>query len=283
MPFTYFSSGLSLQNNGAPVTGVSTLNFVNGELGVAGDVASFTAPALVLTQGGVTVTSPTFVTLAGTAELTQNATSPSIVQVSPVSEANGHPCVVTFNQTPKIGNLILLFSTGIGASYPHGAPSSVLYNLGFASRTQDYDGLNCYYKTSAGESDISVTVSNSDRVTCYLVEIENQGEISYTSGQPEAAIPAGDFLFPGFNAQSNSIIFTLSYSRTQSSYTSPLPAGSEILLSYIDTNSWDTLLIFSPANDETAVGITSSVANNVGYGQISIAPNPGSISATITT
>jgi hypothetical protein len=283
MPFTYFSSGLSLQNNGAPVTGVSTLNFVNGELGVAGDVASFTAPALVLTQGGVTVTSPTFVTLAGTAELTQNATSPSIVQVSPVSEANGHPCVVTFNQTPKIGNLILLFSTGIGAQYPYGAPSSVLYNLGFASLTQNDDGLNCYYKTSAGESDISVTVSNGDRVTCYLVEIENQGEISHTSGQPEAAIPAGDFLFPGFNAQSNSIIFTLSYSRTQSSYTSPLPAGSEILLSYIDTNNWDTLLIFSPANDETQVGITSSVANNVGYGQISIAPNPGSISATITT
>jgi hypothetical protein len=283
MPFTYFSTGLSLQNNGAPVTGVSTLNFVNGELGVAGDVASFTAPALVLTQGGVTVTSPTFVTLAGTAELTQNATSPSIVQVSPVSEAHGSPCVVTFNQTPKIGNLILLFSTGIGASYPYGAPSSVLYNLGFASLTQNDDGLNCYYKTSAGESDISVTVSNADRVTCYLVEIENQGEISHTSGQPEAAIPAGDFLFPSFNAQSNSIIFTLSYSRTQSSYTSPLPAGSEILLSYIDSNSWDTLLIFSPANDETQVGVTSSVANNVGYGQISIAPNPGSISATITT
>jgi hypothetical protein len=283
MPFTYFSSGLSLQNNGSPVTGVSTLNFVNGELGVAGNVASFTAPALVLTQGGVTVTSPTSVTLAGTAELTQNATSPSIVQVSPVSEAHGPPCVVTFNQTPKIGNLILLFSTGTGARYPYGAPSSVLYNLGFDSLTQDGDGLNCYYKTSAGESDISVTVSNGDRVTCYLVEIENQGEISHTSGQPEAAIPAGDFLFPSFNAQSNSIIFTLSYSRTQSSYTSPLPAGSEILLSYIDTNSWDTLLIFSPANDETQVGVTSSVANNVGYGQISIAPNAANISATITT
>jgi hypothetical protein len=284
MPFTYFSSGLSLQNNGAPVTGVSTLNFVNGELGVAGDVASFTAPALVLTQGGVTVTSPTSVTLAGTAELTQNATSPSIVQISPVGTGNGGNATIEFNQAPKVGNLIVLFTGGSGAAHPHnaGQPISTIYETAFFANA-GYANTNCFYKTSAGASDTSVIVSNDNVTYGWLIEIENQGQISTGGNNNQANITEGVFDFNSFDAAPASIIFTFFASTSQSVYSAPEPAGSDITESYIDPNNFQGLLIFSPGNGETAVGITSSAAVSGVYGQISIAPNAANISATITT
>jgi hypothetical protein len=284
MPFTYFSSGLSLQNNGAPVTGVSTLNFVNGELGVAGDVASFTAPALVLTQGGVTVTSPTSVTLAGTAELTQSATSPSIVQISPVGAASNANVTIKFNQAPKVGNLIVLFTAGDGASqdYNDGQPISTIYETAFLS-TEGYANTNCFYKTSAGASDTSVIVKNGNDAYGWLIEIENQGQISTGGNNSQANITEGAFQFNSFDAAPASIIFTFFASQSQSVYSAPEPAGSEITESYIDSDGFQVLLIFSPGNGETAVGITSSAAVSGAYGQISIAPNAASISATITT
>jgi hypothetical protein len=285
MPFTYFSSGLSLQNNGAPVTGVSTLNFVNGELGVAGDVASFTAPALVLTQGGVTVTSPTFVTLAGTAELTQNATSPSIVQISPVASTTHYgDLTIEFDQAPKVGNLILLFTTGAGANYNDGGgePISTVYETGFVA-TAGSANANCFYKTSAGASDKSVAVLNVFILAGYLIEIENQGQISTGGNNLQANITEGAFQFNSFDAAPASIIFTFFASTSQSVYSAPEPAGSEITESYIDGQNFQSLLIFSPVNGETAVGITSSAAVSGVYGQICIAPNAANISATITT
>jgi hypothetical protein len=286
MPFTYFSSGLSLQNNGAPVTGVSTLNFVNGELGVAGTVASFSAPALVLTQGGVTVTSPTSVTLAGTAELTQNATYPSIVQISPMAIASGGGRNVTieFNQPPKVGNLIVLFTAGSGAGYGNGGglPISAIYETAFFSGV-GYANTNCFYKTSAGASDTSVIVYNGNVTYGWLIEIENQGQISTGGNNNQANIIEGAFDFNSFDAAPDSIIFTFFASTSQSVYSAPEPAGSEITESYIDPNNFQGLLIFSPGNGETAVGITSSAAVSGVYGQISIAPNAANISATITT
>jgi hypothetical protein len=285
MPFTYFSSGLSLQNNGAPVTGVSTLNFVNGELGVAGDVASFSAPALVLTQGGVTVTSPTSVTLAGTAELTQNATSPSIVQISPVGIGNGGNATIEFNQAPKVGNLIVLFTGGSGAAYPHnqGQPISTIYETAFFANAGGYANTNCFYKTSAGASDTSVIVSNGNVTYGWLIEIENQGQISTGGNNNQANIIEGAFQFTSFDAAPASIIFTFFASTSQSVYSAPEPAGSEITESYIDSNGFQGLLILSPGNGETAVGIMSSAAVSGVYGQISIAANAANISATITT
>jgi hypothetical protein len=288
MPFTYFSSGLSLQNNGSPVTGVSTLNFVNGELGVAGDVASFTAPALVLTQGGVTVTSPTSVTLAGTAELTQNATSPSIVQISPIGVSNngGSNATIEFNQAPKVGNLILLFTGGSGANYAGGGgagkPISTIYETAFFSAA-GYENTNCFYKTSAGASDTSVIVNNGNVTYGWLIEIENQGQISTGGNNNQANITEGAFQFNSFDATPASIIFTFFASTSQSVYSAPEPAGSEITESYIDSNGFQGLLIFSPGNGETAVGIMSSAAVSGVYGQISIAANAANISATITT
>jgi hypothetical protein len=287
MPFTYFSSGLSLQNNGAPVTGVSTLNFVNGELGVAGNVASFSAPALVLTQGGVTVTSPTSVTLAGTAELTQNATSPSIVQISPIGAGNGNSGTVTieFEQPPKVGNLIVLFTAGDGAAYPHntGHPISAVYETAFLANAGGNANTNCFYKTSAGTSDTSVIVVVGDAAYGWLIEIENQGQISTGGNNNQANITEGAFQFNSFNAAPASIIFTFFASTSQSVYSAPEPAGSEITESYIDSNNFTALLIFSPGNGETAVGITSSAAVFGVYGQICIAANAANISATITT
>jgi hypothetical protein len=287
MPFTYFSSGLSLQNNGAPVTGVSTLNFANGELGVAGDVASFTAPSLVLTQGGVTVTSPTFVTLAGTAELTQNATFPSIVQISPVGTTrNGGNFTINFDQAPKVGNLIVLFTWCDGAEYNNnnndGQPVSAIYETAFFSNAGAANA-NCFYKTSAGASDTSVTVLNSYVIDALLIEIENQGQISTGGNNNKANITEGAFQFNSFDAAPASIILTFFSSTSQSVYSAPEPAGSEITVSYIDTENIQGLLIFSPGNGETAVGITSSAAASGVYGQISIAPNAANISATITT
>jgi hypothetical protein len=278
MPFTYFSSGLSLQNNGAPVTGVSTLNFVNGELGVAGSVASFTAPALVLTQGGVTVTSPTSVTLAGTAELTQNATSPSIVQISPLGTGNYNNATIEFNQAPKVGNLIVLFLGGSGAN----EPISTIYETAFLSNS-GYENTKCFYKTSAGASDTSVIVQNSNITYGLLIEIENQGQISTGGNNNQANITEGAFQFNSFDAGQASIIFTFFASTSQSVYSAPEPAGSDITESYIDSNGFQGLLIFSPGNGETAVGITSSAAVSGVYGQISIAANTANISATITT
>jgi hypothetical protein len=277
MPFTYFSSGLSLQNNGSPVTGVSTLNFVNGELGVAGNVASFTAPALVLTQGGVTVTSPTSVTLAGTAELMQNATSPSIVQISPVGTGSYNNATIEFNQAPKVGNLIVLFLGGSGANQP----ISTIYETAFLS-SSGYANTKCFYKTSAGASDTSVIVQNSNITYGWLIEIENQGQIS-TGGNNQTNITEGAFEFNSFDAAPASIIFTFFASQSQSVYSAPEPAGSDITESYIDANGFQGLLIFSPGNGETAVGITSSAAVSGVYGQISIAANTANISATITT
>jgi hypothetical protein len=284
MPFTYFSSGLSLQNNGAPVTGVSTLNFVNGELGVAGDVASFTAPALVLTRGGVTVTSPTSVTLAGTAELTQNATSPSIVQISPLGVSSGNSATIEFNQAPKVGNLIVLFVSGSGANHYNnaGQPISTIYETAFLSNN-GYENTNCFYKTSAGASDTSVIVSNGNVTYGWLIEIENQGQISTGGSNNQVNITEGAFQFNSFDAAPASIIFTFFASTSQSVYSAPEPAGSEITESYIDTNGFQALLILSPGNGETAVGITSSAAVSGVYGQISIAANTANISATITT
>jgi hypothetical protein len=285
MPFTYFSSGLSLQNNGAPVTGVSTLNFVNGELGVAGDVASFTAPALVLTQGGVTVTSPTFVTLAGTAELTQNVTSPSIVQISPVaSTIYSGDITIEFDQAPKVGNLIVLFTTGGGANHngDGGKPISTIYETAFLA-TAGSACANCFYKTSAGASDTSVIVLNTFILAGFMLEIENQGQISMGGNNNQANITEGTFQFNSFDAAPASIIFTFFAGTSQSVYSAPEPAGSEITESYIDGQGLQSLLIFSPGNGETAVGITSSAAVSGVYGQISIAPNAANISATITT
>jgi hypothetical protein len=289
MPFTYFSSGLSLQNNGAPVTGVSTLNFVNGELGVAGNVASFTAPALVLTQDGVTVTSPTFVTLAGTAELTQNATSPSIVQISPVGNTTqSGNFTIEFDQAPKVGNLIVLFTWGQGAVHNNnnnsGQPISTIYETAFFSSAGP-GNTNCFYKTSAGASDTSVTVLNTYVISALLIEIENQGQISTGGNNNQVNITEGTFDFNSFDAAPASIIFTFfsSSSAGQSVYSAPEPAGSEITVSYIDPDNLQGLLIFSPGNGETAVGITSSAAFSGVYGQISIAPNAANISATITT
>jgi hypothetical protein len=286
MPFTYFSSGLSLQNNGAPVTGVSTLNFVNGELGVAGSVASFSAPALVLTQGGVTVTSPTSVTLAGTAELTQNATPPSIVQISPVGATDtGGNVLIEFNQPPKVGNLIVLFVSGDGANHYNngGLPISTIYETAFLSNggVNAYANTNCFYKTSAGASDTSVYVNRFSYG--WLIEIENQGQISAGGSNNQANITEGAFQFNSFDAAPASIIFTFFASTSQSVYSAPEPAGSEITESYIDTNGFQALLILSPGNGETAVGITSSAAVSGVYGQISIAANTANISATITT
>jgi hypothetical protein len=285
MPFTYFSSGLSLQNNGAPVTGVSTLNFVNGELGVAGNVASFTAPALVLTQGGVTVTSPTSVTLAGTAELTQNATSPSIVQISPLatSTQSGN-FTIEFDQAPKVGNLIVLFTWGAGANHNSnaGVPISTIYETAFVSNAGN-PNANCFYKTSAGASDTSVTVINAFIIEGLLFEIENQGQISTGGNNNQTSITEGAFQFNSFDAAAASIIFTFFASTSQSVYSAPEPAGSEITESYIDSEGFQGLLIFSPGNGETAVGITSSAAVSGVYGQICIAPNAANISATITT
>jgi hypothetical protein len=285
MPFTYFSSGLSLQNNGAPVTGVSTLNFVNGELGVAGSVASFTAPALVLTQGGVTVTSPTSVTLAGTAELMQNATSPSIVQISPIGIGNFNNATIEFNQPPKIGNLIVLFTGGSGANYGGGGgvPISTIYETAFFSGA-GYANTNCFYKTSAGASDTSVIVNNGNVTYGWLIEIENQGQISTGGNNNQANITEGAFDFNSFDAAPASIIFTFFNSTVRSEYSAPEPAGSDITESYIDPAGYfQGLLIFSPGNGETAVGITSSAAVSGVYGQISIAANVANISATITT
>jgi hypothetical protein len=285
MPFTYFSSGLSLQNNGAPVTGVSTLNFVNGELGVAGNVASFSAPALVLTQGGVTVTSPTSVTLAGTAELTQNATSPSIVQISPVGTGGGNNNVtIEFDQAPKVGNLILLFTTGTGAANPHntGHPISAVYETAFFA-SAGYASTNGFYKTSAGASDTSVIINNGDVASGWLIEIENQGQISTGGNNNQANITEGAFQFNSFDAGAASIIFTFFSSTNQSVYSAPEPAGSEITGSHVDSEGVQGLLIFSPGNGETTVGITSSAAVFGVYSQISIAPNAANISATITT
>jgi hypothetical protein len=286
MPFTYFSSGLSLQNNGAPVTGVSTLNFVNGELGVAGSVASFSAPALVLTQGGVTVTSPTSVTLAGTAELTQNATPPSIVQISPVGATDtGGNVIIEFNQPPKVGNLIVLFVSGGGANHYNGGgePISTIYETAFLSNGGVNNSANtdCFYKTSAGASDTSVFVNR----FCYgwLIEIENQGQISMGGNNSQVNITEGAFDFNSFDAAPASIIFTFFNSTSQSVYSAPEPAGSEIIESYIDTNGYQALLILSPGNGETAVGIMSSAAALGVYGQICIAANAANISATITT
>jgi hypothetical protein len=282
MPFTYF---LSLQNNGSPVTGVSTLNFVNGELGVAGNVASFSAPALVLTQGGVTVTSPTSVTLAGTAELTQNATSPSIVQISPVGVGGGGGnATIEFNQPPKVGNLIVLFTGGSGAVYVAnvGKPISAIYETAFFSNVH-YANTNCFYKTSVGASDMSVIVNNNNVTYGWLIEIENQGQISTGGNNNQANITKGAFDFNSFGVTPASIIFTFFASTSQSVYSAPEPAGSEITESYIDLNGFQGLLIFSPDNGETAVGITSSAAVSGVYGQISIAPNAANISATITT
>jgi hypothetical protein len=286
MPFTYFSSGLSLQNNGAPVTGVSTLNFVNGELGVAGNVASFSAPALVLTQGGVTVTSPTSVTLAGTAELTQNATSPGIVQISPVGAGNTNVGVtIKFDQAPKVGNLIVLFVAGTGADHRHGdvEPISAIYETAFLANggANDSANANCFYKTSAGASDTSVIVNND----CYgwLIEIENQGQISAGGNDNQAIMTGGAFQFTSFDAAPASIIFTFLNSTNQSVFSAPEPAGSEITESYLDFSDFQTLLILSPGNGETVVGITTSPSAFAAYGQISIAPNAANISATITT
>jgi hypothetical protein len=282
MPFTYFSSGLSLQNNGAPVTGVSTLNFVNGELGVAGSVASFTAPALVLTQGGVTVTSPTSVTLAGTAELTENATPPSIVQISPVGIGNnGIDFTINFNQAPKVGNLIVLFTAGDGAIYNDGHVTPI-YETAFFSSAGSAK-TNCFYKTSAGASDMSVHLSNNDNAYGWLVEIENQAQISTGGNNNQANITEGAFDFNSFDAAPDSIIFTFFASTSQSVYSAPEPAGSEITESYIDSKGFQALLILSPGNGETAVGITSSAAVSGVYGQISISPNETNISVTITT
>jgi hypothetical protein len=285
MPFTYFSSGLSLQNNGAPVTGVSTLNFVNGELGVAGSVASFSAPALVLTQGGVTVTSPTSVTLAGTAELTQNATPPSIVQISPVGTngGGGGNVTIAFDQAPKVGNLIVLFISGAGANHYNndGLPISTIYETAFLSGNNGFENTNCFYKTSAGASDTSVSVG----VFCFgwLIEIENQGQISTGGNNNQANITEGAFQFNSFNAAPASIIFTFFASTSQSVYSAPEPTGSEITDLYTDSYNVQALLIFSPGNGETAVGITSSAAVSGVYGQICIAANTANISATITT
>jgi hypothetical protein len=286
MPFTYFSSGLSLQNNGAPVIGVSTLNFVNGELGVAGNVASFTAPALVLTQGGVTVTSPTSVTLAGTAELTQNATPPSIVQISPLGTSGGGNVTIEFNQAPKVGNLIVLFTGGSGANVNRsnnaGQPISTIYETAFFSNA-GYANTNCFYKTSAGASDTSVIVGNGNVTYGWLIEIENQGQISTGGNNNQANITEGAFDFNSFDAAPASIIFTFFASTSQSVYSAPEPAGSDITESYIDSNGFQGLLILSPGNGETAVGITSSAAVSGVYGQICIAANAANISATITT
>jgi hypothetical protein len=120
MPFYSFGSGLSLQFQGQPVTGVTTLNFENGSLNTGGNVASFSAPQVSITDGTLTV-SPLAQLTVNSLDLTAVYTPPSIVQK--VSGAGGGGTTpVQLANAPTIGNYILFMTTRLAFAQPGGYP-----------------------------------------------------------------------------------------------------------------------------------------------------------------
>jgi hypothetical protein len=106
MPFTYFSAGLNLQDNGEPIIGVSVLNFANGILGISGNVASFSAPippAFSIEKGDDIFTNPSALSIVSeTATIKPVSTLPTIVQFQ-VGQTPG----LTLPNPVTVGNLLV--------------------------------------------------------------------------------------------------------------------------------------------------------------------------------
>jgi hypothetical protein len=113
MPFTYFASGLNLQKNGVPVTGVSVLNLVNGNVALNGSVASFTAPSVSITDGTNTI-SPLNLLTVENLNLSGTLSFPTIVQIVTGQQKS----IVQFPNLPTPGNLILIMTTRLMQNQP---------------------------------------------------------------------------------------------------------------------------------------------------------------------
>jgi hypothetical protein len=109
MPFTYFNSGLNLQDGGQPVTGVSVLNFANGILGVSGTVATFSAPVpppFTIEKGDTVINNPAALSIvSGSATLASVSTLPIVVQY-----AGGLPNGLKLENPVTVGNLLVFLN-----------------------------------------------------------------------------------------------------------------------------------------------------------------------------
>jgi hypothetical protein len=282
MPFTYFSSGLSLQKNGTPVTGTTVLNFVNGDLSVNGTVADFVAPSTILTQGGQTINNPNQIQLAGSAVLSALATPPSIVQY--VNGATrGVQTIILPNATIP-GNLLVSLTSAVA-----GLPQNM--TTGFTLIGQ-YENIYAYAKliVTAGDNQVEYNPEGSVAFSLFEIGMWEGGAVSSLSTLGGAGTVAGDVLTSAeISALSGSLALVMisadglnqNWSNFENceavfaSNSSIYPAGDPQAV----TNAVATF-----SNASQAVSATYSQApTNQGFLALIIPANPDNVSAVITT
>jgi hypothetical protein len=279
MPFYTFGGSLSLQANGQPVTGVATLNFTNGLIGVAGSVANFTAPGVVLTNGILTIEDPVSINLAGTAVLTQQSVEPEILQQSALQSGDGS-ITCTLTNVPAVGSLMLAIFWGAGVY--EGTALAGWSKIFFES--SGYQNIVGFTKTSAGAADQSVQPNFGNIGTGFLFEIGEAGTVSYVTSPPVSM--GEEYSFPAQAFSVGSLVFTVAVTNVSETgeFSTPLPNGSTLIASYSDRNQLIGLLMESVvASSPYTAGISLSVTQNCSYAQVAIAANAANVSATITT
>jgi hypothetical protein len=282
MPFTYFSSGLSLQKNGTPVTGTSVLNFVNGDLSVNGNVADFVAPSTILTQGGQTINNPNQIQLAGSAVLSALGTPPSILQY--VNGSNrGNESKILPNATIP-GNLLVSLVSAVD-----GLPQNMTTGFTLIGQAEN---IYAYAKliVTAGDNQVTYNPQGGCAFSLFEIGMWIGGAVSSLSTLGGAGTLAGDVLTSSeISALSGALALVMisadglnqNWSNFENceavfaSNPSVYPPGDP----HAVTN---TVVTFSNANQ--AVSATYSQApTNQGFLALVIPANPDNVSAVITT
>jgi hypothetical protein len=277
MPFTYFASGLSLQKNGAPVTGTSVLNFVNGDLSVNGTVANFVAPPIILTQGGQTINSPYQIEIAGSAVLSAVGTPPNILQYINGSTSESQTEILPKATTP--GNLLVSFvSTTSGAT---GINSPGFTLIGQAENIYAYAKLI----VTADDNQVGYIPAGGCAFSLFEIDTWKGGAVSSLSILGGAGTLSGDVLTsPEISALGALALVMFSADGTNQNWSNfenceALFASNSNGYQNGTTNSVAT---FSNANQ--AVSATYSQApTNQGFLALIIPANPDNVAAVITT
>jgi len=170
MPYYPFNSSLSLQSGGLPLTGVSVLNLVNGEVVKAGTVANLTMPSVTVTDGVTSVDNVSQITVSTGLVLGAPETTPSIVsgQTAIINHGDGN---LSLPNAPQIGNYILFLWNGLGGfsiNDPTRYPLLVSESSGFDG------GTTIYYYGGFYDGDLipEATLTGSSN-TAVMFEIEN--------------------------------------------------------------------------------------------------------------
>jgi hypothetical protein len=281
MPFTYFASGLNLQKNGVPVTGVSVLNLVNGNVALNGGVASFTAPSVSITDGTNTI-SPLNLLKVENLNLSGTLALPTIVQIVTGQDQN----IVQFPNLPTPGNLILIMTTRGMENQP--SPYGIIAQG--ANWSGAYGGYNAAIQGGIFEGNLNPTF-NVQGSNFTIVEIAGSGGIGNSSSLSN--VNAGSFTVNGNavafsgpvgDATLDGLCFWIYGDENSHSYdvNSVLPNGSD----YIATMEYDaySYSFTSPvaANSTPQFGLSlGGVPNPGGYAGVVIKSALAGGSATI--